>query len=72
MSETETLGSDLTFYLNFLVLNASEVVKEGASAKMGGFLGRMAAVAIDADAKVSEQIATQLSTEIPVSELFYL
>eukprot|EP00815_Leptocylindrus_aporus_P006854 CAMPEP_0116071796 /NCGR_PEP_ID=MMETSP0322-20121206/14040_1 /TAXON_ID=163516 /ORGANISM="Leptocylindrus danicus var. apora, Strain B651" /LENGTH=228 /DNA_ID=CAMNT_0003560307 /DNA_START=115 /DNA_END=802 /DNA_ORIENTATION=- len=66
MSETETLGSDLTFYLNFLVLNASEVVQEGASAKMGGFLGRMAAVAIDADAKVSEQIATQLSTEIPV------
>ena len=72
MSSNEEFGSDLSFYLNFVILNASDVVSAGIKEKMGrGLIGRavsgMASAAIDADAKVTEKIAQQLEEKIPVS-----
>ena len=70
MTEPETLGGDLSFYLNFVVLNAKEVVKGGVQEKvgsglLGGLASKMASVAIDADSKVTEKLGSELSKAIP-------
>jgi len=65
----EALGTNLSFYLNFVILNASDIVKTTVKKKLGpGLLGMVASAAIDADSKVSATIAQKLSTQIPVSD----
>lgn len=72
MSSNEEFGSDLSFYLNFVIINASEVVSKGIKDKMGNrLLGKaasaLASTTIDADAKVTEKVGQQLEEKIPVS-----
>mmetsp|Transcript_10871 Transcript_10871/g.16226 ORF Transcript_10871/g.16226 Transcript_10871/m.16226 type:complete len:179 (+) Transcript_10871:135-671(+) len=55
--------TDLCFYMNFIFLNSADMLKE----KMGGFLGGMAAKAINADDKVSGKVAEQLTEAIPAA-----
>ena len=65
----EALGTNLSFYLNFVILNASDIVKATVKKKLGpGLLGMVAGAAINADSKVSATIAEKLSTQIPVSD----
>ena len=64
--------TDLSFYLNFIFLNSSELVKEKVKEKMGGFLGGMAAKAIDANDKISGKVSEQLTEAIPVSAQIFM
>ena len=59
--------TDLSFYLNFIFLNSSELVKEKVKEKMGGFLGGLAAKAINADSKITDKVSSKLTEAIPVS-----
>ena len=60
--------ANLSFYLNFIFLNSDEMLKE----KMGGFLGGMAAKAIDANDKISGKVSEQLTEAIPVSAQIFM
>uniref|UniRef100_A0A7S2KEG7 Uncharacterized protein n=1 Tax=Leptocylindrus danicus TaxID=163516 RepID=A0A7S2KEG7_9STRA len=56
--------TDLSFYLNFIFLNSSELVTQKVKDKIG-FLGGIAAKAINADAKITEAVSSKLSVAIP-------
>ena len=68
----ESFGGDLSFYLNFVVLNASSAVRKGVKEKMGRAvllgkaMSRLASAAIDCDSKVSNTIASELCKQVPV------